>query len=308
MVTVDLHGLKNQNKHELTLDENSTLKDIQIKIGSIYKVQPNQVSLFSSTDKSSRFLDSSLQLKKTSNFSSKKTVFYFTILCRQVPYRLTYIVEYISPLVFYWIFRFVLSLSFNGSFNVFRNKATIIPDFMFTLHFLKRIYESIHVHIFSNETMPLKNLIINSFGYSTFGAMQSISISNPRYFQKTGRLEMFFFTICFMVAEFGNFQSHALLASYRRGTANSRTQRFIIMPRKTLALTFLFNFVNSAHYTYEIFSWIFFWMATRTIASFLFVLSTILILTNWGSARLKKNREACKDFPKDRKAVIPFLL
>lgn len=52
-----------------------------------------------------------------------------------------------------------------GSVDIVLNVSCRLAYACVTFHFLKREYESVFVHRFSNSTMPLRNLFQNSFHY-----------------------------------------------------------------------------------------------------------------------------------------------
>lgn len=76
----------------------------------------------------------------------------------------------------------------------------------------------------------------------------------------------------------------------------------------------LFNLVSCANYTYEIFAWIGFCIMTGSIFAFLFMLQGAWQMRIWA---IGKHRRYKKEFngengtevyPKNRKALIPFVL
>lgn len=51
---------------------------------------------------------------------------------------------------------------------------------------------------------------------------------------------------------------------------------------------FLFDYVTCANYTFEIFGWLFFGVATQCLAVFLFILAGGLQMAQWADAKHRK--------------------
>jgi protein-S-isoprenylcysteine O-methyltransferase Ste14 len=69
-----------------------------------------------------------------------------------------------------------------------------------------------------------------------------------------------------------------------------------------------FRYVSTPHYLGEIITWIGFAIASWSIPALLFVLMTMTNLIPRARSVHKWYRETFPDYPKDRKAIIPFLL
>lgn len=88
----------------------------------------------------------------------------------QVSWRLVFVVEYLGPLLVHSLLYYLSTKpsvvlkysSGSGSYNPFMNKwaYTLIMG-----HYLKREFETLFVHQFSQSTMPLFNIFKNSFHY-----------------------------------------------------------------------------------------------------------------------------------------------
>jgi very-long-chain enoyl-CoA reductase len=114
-------------------------------------------------------------------------------------------------------------------------------------HYIKRELETVFVHRFSNDTMPLINVFKNSTGYWVmFGVLTMGSLLHP---QQSTYYSPFKDTLCavaFGICEYLNLMTHLVLKSLRKpGT----TERGI--PRD-----YGFNQVSCANYWWEFCSWV----------------------------------------------------
>lgn len=56
---------------------------------------------------------------------------------------------------------------------------------------------------------------------------------------------------------------------------------------------FAFNYITCANYTFEIYGWILFGVATQTVAAFMFIAAGSLPMTQWALAKHKRLRKVC---------------
>lgn len=83
-------------------------------------------------------------------------------LGRQIAWKTVFLLEYFGPL-----------LIFSGFYLAASRTATYLEKvacFLFLFHFIKREFESLFIHRFSHETMPLVNLWKNCTHYYGFSA------------------------------------------------------------------------------------------------------------------------------------------
>ncbi|MBI5647752.1 MAG: DUF1295 domain-containing protein [Ignavibacteriae bacterium] len=178
----------------------------------------------------------------------------------------------------------------------------MVPALMWTLHFLRRTYESMRVHRFGAGTLAWVKAPVPWMYYWGFALWIAYEVTGagpqpPAWeFRVAG-------TLLFLCGEIGNAIAHVMLARLRHADGT----------RQGLPRGFLFEYVSCPHYFFEIVSWIGFCFVTATLSSLAFAAATTCILTVWATQRHRAyhrtfdGREGRELYPADRKVLVPFL-
>jgi very-long-chain enoyl-CoA reductase len=224
----------------------------------------------------------------------------FKDLGPQIGYRLVFIVEYLGPLLF------VLFYSLRPAF-IYGSEAAAAPYnwvarlgvICWSIHFLKREYETLFIHKFSRPTMPLQNLFKNCMYYWAFGAVIGYPLCHPTY-QAPGENQVYVGLGIFALCELGNLICHIMLSNMRPAEGSQD---------RSIPTGFLFDYVACPNYTFEVMSWVGFSIMTQIPFSYLFTLVGFVQMADWAQ---KKHRGYKKTYDKEytklrRKAIIPFI-
>jgi very-long-chain enoyl-CoA reductase len=131
---------------------------------------------------------------------------------------------------------------------------------MVVFHFIKREYETLFVHRFSNDTMPISGLIKNTAHYwLLLGIICMYFMLHPDYQTpswSSDTMSWGFFAL-FCVAEFLNGMCHAVLRDLRKPGTTERG----------IPQGYGFQLVSSANYTWDLLAWIILAASTQVILS-----------------------------------------
>ncbi|CAH3175291.1 unnamed protein product [Porites lobata] len=162
------------------------------------------------------------------------------------------------------------------------------------------------------------------FFYRGYGLLVGYFVNHPLYTPPSiHNAHVYTGLALFLFNEYGNFVIHCALRDLRPpGTCVKRAKNNKKMVNKTNRckvqkkgryptsnpLTQLFRFVSCPNYTYEAGSWIAFSVMTQTLTAVLFTLFGFYQMTVWAIGKHRNYRKEFKDYPKGRKAIVPFLL
>ncbi|XP_043941623.1 very-long-chain enoyl-CoA reductase-like isoform X2 [Protopterus annectens] len=233
--------------------------------------------------------------------------FYFKDLGPQVGWTMVFFSEYAGPLFIYLLFYFRLPFIY-GLDDAFTSSPHYVVNWAcicHSLHYVKRLIETVFVHRFSHGTMPLRNIVKNCMYYWGFAAWLAYYINHPLYTPPSfgdnqSRVSMFIFLTC----EAGNFSIHLVLNNLK--SDGSRIHRFPC-PTKN-PFTWLFLFVSCPNYTYEVGSWISFTVMTQCLPVGVFTLVTFIQMTIWAKGKHSTYIREFKDYPTFRTAIIPLFV
>lgn len=224
----------------------------------------------------------------------------FKDLGPQIGYRTVFLLEYFGPMVFVALYALRPSL-------IYGNEAAAAPfDWVawlgvicWTVHFMKREFETIFVHKFSRPTMPFKNLFKNCTYYWSFGAVIGYPLCSPSYVAPS-ESQVYLGFVIFAVCELGNLMCHLMLSNMRPAEGSQK---------RDIPKGFLFDAVACPNYTFEIMSWVGFSIMTQLSFSYLFTLVGFLQMADWA---MKKHQGYKKTYGKEyislnRKALVPFV-
>ncbi|TDH67346.1 hypothetical protein CCR75_007330 [Bremia lactucae] len=226
----------------------------------------------------------------------------FRDLGPQIGYRTVFVAEYLGPLLF------VLGYLARPAFIYGKqagaqplSSTAMLGVAAWSLHFLKREFETFFVHRFSRPTMPLRNLFKNCSYYWSFGAVVGYPLCHPMYAGPTSTLQITVGLVLMGVSELLNFCVHMQLRNLR--PAEGSKERPI--PKGPL-----FALVSCPNYTFEVLGWVGFSLFTQVAASYVFTLVGFLQMADWA---LKKHRGYLTTYGDEykklcRKAIIPFIL
>lgn len=224
----------------------------------------------------------------------------FKDLGMQVSWTTVFLVEYFGPIAITLLLLFFREQIYGSNPPLVYGQKIGVA--MALIHYIKREYETLFVHRFSNDTMPWTNIIKNSTHYwAIFGFLSMYFLLHPKYttpvwLTTTMYNDIFFCE--FLFCEVMNFQCHCILRDLRKpGT----TERGI--PQGNL-----FGMVSCANYFWESMAWLIFAMMTQVLGAYIFFAFSSVQMCIWA---LKKHRMYKKEFPnypKERRAMFPYLI
>ena len=170
---------------------------------------------------------------------------------------------------------------------------------MALFHYVKRELETIFVHRFSLDTMPLINLFKNCTGYwLVFGVLTMGFFLRPKEEEQGYSIADKVFVALFVLFELLNLKCHLILKDLRKPGTTERG----------IPCGFGFNQVSCANYLWELCSWIAFACFCRTnFGAWLFVVLSLSTMGPWAIKKHKRYRKEFPDYPRNRKAMIPFI-
>jgi very-long-chain enoyl-CoA reductase len=155
--------------------------------------------------------------------------------------------------------------------------------------------------------MPLTNLFKNCSYYWGFAAFVSYFVNHPNYTSPPADRAVVLFGLA-MLCQLCNARAHLLLANLR---PPGKATGYAIPRGFPFDLGFLGG-LTCANYTFEIYGWVLFALATKTVAGFLFIAAGAAQMAIWAKAkhaRLRKTfdgQEGRERYPKRYIMLPPF--
>jgi very-long-chain enoyl-CoA reductase len=285
----------------IQLSSDATISDVKKAIVQLKRGFTSDRQRLTTEDKRALLDDS-----KTLTQESIKTgdTIYVKDLGPQVAWKTVFLTEYFGPL-------FIHPLIYQFAPTLWRTKfehSTMqqVALGLVLIHYLKREYETLFVHRFSNATMPQFNIFKNSFHYWILsGVLLAGGVYSPYYSQKAvqGTIQdnpvfLAVFSAVFLLGQLGTGWAHQVLRNLRRPGTKERN-----IPRGGL-----FEFVSCPNYFFEHVLWIAFTILTLNPAAALFTLVSSVQMVLWALKKHKNYRKEFKDYPRKRTAIFPFVL
>ncbi|KAE8213856.1 hypothetical protein CF327_g2678 [Tilletia walkeri] len=229
----------------------------------------------------------------------------------QISWRTVFLIEYAGPIIIHPLFYF-LAPTLHRSAPFEPSQVQTLALSLVVLHYIKREFETLFIHRFSNDTMPFFNVFKNSFHYWGLGgvfiafflyspstsrsALAKIAPSSP-FALLNDQTYLLIGASIWVIAELGNLFSHLQLMWLRpKGT------RVRKIPRGGA-----FELVTSPNYFFEITSWLALTFLTLSPAVGLFAIVGAVQMAAWADKKHRNYRKEFKDYPRNRKRMIPFI-
>lgn len=256
------------------------------------KKYPVKMNLSSKNDL--KLIDSYPYIKE----NSTKLVLYTYDLGFQINTPLANFIEYSSPV----FILFLYAIIFNDDPNQGYNYIQIGTMAMICFHYVKRVFESLFIHIQIN-TMELKMFFVECLYYILyFGIYSQKKIFTEISEQKDISKWKYLFIVLFFISEMNNFHCHIILRKIRLYNYNERE-----IPKGNL-----FSLIYCANYFWEICSWLFISLFSSIKAIYFFTFMGAVIMTIWALEKKKfYHKMLYKKYGRikeNKKAIIPFII
>jgi very-long-chain enoyl-CoA reductase len=229
------------------------------------------------------------------------SVLYLKDLGLQISWKFVFLAEYFGPIAIFLILYYFRGTIYRTGANyplTFSQKAGF---FMVLGHYIKREFETLFIHRFSNATMPFMNIFKNCGHYWViFGTLVGYFLFHPQYTEPSYiPMNMkYVLIVAFIFFQLMNFLCHNELKNLRKpGT----TERGI--PKG-----FGFGFASCANYFWETLVWLSYAMLTGCFTSYIFLFVSFIQMRAWAIKKHIRYKKEFENYPKSRKAIIPFLI
>lgn len=227
-------------------------------------------------------------------------------LGHQISWKTVFLVEYGGPLVIHPLVYYFPEVFWGGP--VYHSMLQRFVYGMVMVHFAKRELETLFVHRFSHDTMPILNIFKNSAHYHLLsGLALALSVYSPAfgamspYIRGTIRDDPTFIWACtgvWIFAEVSNLITHIKLRNLR--PAGTR--------KRAIPNGYGFSLVSFPNYFFESVAWLCIAVMTGSYMAWVFLVVATGQMYIWAS---KKHRAYKKEFgnayPRGRKAMFPFV-
>ncbi|XP_019874893.1 probable very-long-chain enoyl-CoA reductase art-1 [Aethina tumida] len=181
--------------------------------------------------------------------------------------------------------------------------STLVALICWSLHFIKKMWETAFLYKFFSKTIHIKYL----FAYCPYLWILTFyvayHISHPYYTPPPVLVQLVGFLV-FLTGEVGNLSIHFLQRDFRRSRKNIRE---VPNPNEN-PFTKLYHVVSSPNYTYEFITWVGFAVMTSCLPAGIFAALRLWQMANWALAKQRKLRRILPKYPKNRKAILPYIL
>ncbi|KAF7720012.1 3-oxo-5-alpha-steroid 4-dehydrogenase family protein [Penicillium ucsense] len=220
----------------------------------------------------------------------------------QIAWRTVFIIEYLGPLLIPALFLFPLRNLVYFNFDKplpEPSNVQLLVCLLLTLHFLKREYETLFVHRFSNATMPARNIFKNSAHYWALAGFNiAYWVFRPdaaAASENHSSLLVWIGTSLFVFSEIANFNAHLILRDLRRPGTTERG----------IPSGFGFNWVTCPNYMFEILAWIGVYLVSQLSWSVLiFTLVGGVQMWSWAWKKEIRYRKDFGDKYKKKRTVL----
>ncbi|CDJ37010.1 trans-2,3-enoyl-CoA reductase, putative [Eimeria tenella] len=227
---------------------------------------------------------------------------FFKDLGVQISWRLVFVLEYFGPLFIFPAFYFFPSVFYGEKNAPPKTLTQTVALWLCVGHFVKRELETLFVHRFSNSTMPIVRVPLNCGHYWLLCAASiGYFLFHPKYqppFRGDWQFLVYLLAALFVIFEALNFKTHLILRGLRsRGTR-----------QRGIPYGAGFDLVSCANYFWETMAWLVFAVLVSCFTAWLFLVVAFAQMAEWALKKHRNYLKEFKDYPKNRKAIVPFIL
>lgn len=158
--------------------------------------------------------------------------------------------------------------------------------------------------------MPFKRVLINSIHYwvlfALFNSIELYLFPTGHTYNRT-TIGIIFGLWTFF--EFMNYKCHKLMGDFRRTPKEKSDQGYENASKKRqIPYGYGFDLVSSANYFWEALGWITYSLLTRNYTAYLFTIFSVVQMAQWALQKHRNYKKEFKDYPRNRKAMFPFIL
>ncbi|KAJ5935139.1 hypothetical protein N7466_004686 [Penicillium verhagenii] len=284
---------------ELTIALDASGDDLHDMIAQISGVSAHRLRITKGSDRSAVPNAKDITIDDTGLRNS--SIIHIKDLGPQIAWRTVFIIEYLGPLLIPALFLFPLRplLYFNYDTLPDPSDTQLLVCALLTLHFLKREFETVFVHRFSNATMPVRNIFKNSAHYWALAGFNiaywvfrpDSAAASPDYNPALTYAGL----ALFVFSELANLNAHYVLRNLRRPGTTERG----------IPTGFGFNLVTCPNYMFEILAWLgVFLVSQLNLSVLIFTLVGGLQMWSWAWKKEKRYRKDFGDKYKKKKTVL----
>lgn len=196
----------------VSYNPHATVKQLVANVGVALSKNPNSIRLVYQPSSTQKPISLSKEGNTLQDYSIPPgSTLRVKDLGLQIGYRTVFLAEYLGPLSIWWIvllFPHIFYDFYNPNYEKLPLTSTQkVATAMWTVHYTKRILESIFLHKFSHATMPLFNLFKNCTYYWMFSFLIAYVILHSQYTAPPFSLTVIG-VLLFCICEACNFMFH----------------------------------------------------------------------------------------------------
>jgi len=294
-ITLKIQSRTGRDMGSYNLPASDTVETLKKMISKKNRISADRIWLTVGDDENRKVLKSG----KLSEFSlSNNAIVVFKDLGRQISWRTVFLIEYFGPILTHTLCYAFPNIIYGQP--VKHHLFQTIGFWLVIIHYVKREFETIFIHRFSNATMPIFNLFKNSFHYWVLcGINISYFLYHPQYTPVISEQTAYICALLFIVFELGNLFSHIILRNLRAEGTGERG----------IPYGLLFNRVSCGNYTFELLAWLCFALLTQVATAYVFLFVSTGQIALWAK---KKHEQYEKDFGTKytklgRKILFPYI-